>query len=88
MRVWKWFRARPKWLQIALWILLTLPVLAAYAWPKGGKGKGIAIALAGAWIFVMSAVAFGNGGVEIAFAIVRHAERELGVEVVRIFGQD
>jgi hypothetical protein len=62
MRVWKWFRARPKWLQIALWILLTLPVLAAYAWPKGGKGKGIAIALAGAWIFVMSAVAFGNGG--------------------------
>jgi hypothetical protein len=62
MRVWKWFRARPKWLQIALWILFTLPVLAVYAWPKGGKGKGIALALAGVWLFVMSAVAFGGGG--------------------------
>jgi hypothetical protein len=62
MRVWTWFRARPKWLQTTLWILFTLPVLAVYSWAKGGKGKGVAIALAGVWLFVMSAVAFGGGG--------------------------
>lgn len=62
MRVWTWFRARPKWLQIALWIFFTLPVLAIYAWRQGAKGKGVALALAGVWLFVMSAVVAGVGG--------------------------